>query len=122
MLKEYFVWMLLSSFFTGAVAAGEFSQTTLGASLGWKPTQCPKLRKLFFHVTDVDSYNAAVEEYNQYLLEVRTYRSCINEEAQKDAKTAAQSISSGLDQANDQIRQELDSARSELESAKRLLQ
>lgn len=114
--------MLLLCAHAGTVAAGEFSQTTLGASLGWTPTQCSKPRKLFFHVTDVDSYNAAVEEYNQYLLEVRTYRFCINEEAQEDANTAAQSISSGLGQANDEIKKELDSARSELESAKRLLQ
>ncbi len=122
MLIRCFACMLSLSVFAGAAAAGEFSQTTLGASLGWKPTQCAKPAKRFFHVTDVDTYNAAVEEYNQYLLEARTYRSCINEEAQKDAKTAAQSISSGLDRTSDQIRQELDSARSELESAKRLLQ
>ena len=121
MLNRYFALAIFFCLFAGAALAGEFSVRTLGASLSWKPTQCAMPPRVFFHVTDIDSYNAAVEEYNQYLLSVRTYRSCINEEAQKDAETAARSISSGLDQANEQINQGLNSARSELESAKRLL-
>lgn len=122
MLKRYLADAISLGLFATSAAAGEFSVRTIDASLDWKPTQCSKPGKLFFHVTDVDSYNAAVEEYNQYLFEVRKYRECINEEAQVDAKTAAQSISTGLNRANGDLRQEIDAARSDLESAKRLLQ
>lgn len=94
----------------------------LSPSLTWKPTECLKPRKLFFHIYDIDSYNAAVEEYNHYINEVRTYRSCMNDEAQRDAEAATNAIASGLEQVNSQTRIDLDSARSKLEAAKRLLQ
>lgn len=113
--------MLFSCVFAAAVAAGELGETTLGASLSWKPTQCSKPAKLFFNVTDIDSYNSAVEEYNDYLLQVRAYRVCISEEAESDARKAAQAIAGGVDQVYDEIRSELESARSELEAAKQSL-
>lgn len=114
--------LTLFALFAAAAPAGEFNTRAVDPSLTWKPTRCSKPAKLFFHVTDVDSYNSAVEEYNQYLLKVRSYRDCINEEAQADAQTAAQSISTGLGRASGDLRREIDTARSELESAKRSLQ
>ena len=86
MLKRCFGCLLFSCVLAGAVAAGEFTETTLGTSLGWKPSRCSKPAKLYFQLTDVGSCNAAVEGYNDYLLQVRTYRVCISEEAQTDAK------------------------------------
>lgn len=121
MLIRYLALVISFALHTALAQAGEFNVSVVGATLEWKPTRCSKPSKPVFHVTDVDSYNAAVKEYNQYLLQVRTYRSCVNEEAQQDAKTAAQAISNGLDQANDGIQRELESAMSKLESAKRSL-
>jgi len=86
MLKRCLGCLLFSCVLAGAVAAGEFTETTLGTSLGWKPSRCSKPAKLYFQLTDVGSCNAAVEGYNDYLLQVRTYRVCISEEAQTDAK------------------------------------
>ncbi len=106
----------------GAAAAGELTATTLGDSLGWKPSRCAHPAKLYFHITDVDTYNAAVEEYNDHLLVVRSYRECVGKEAQEDAHKAAQAIASGVDRAYDRIRAELESARSELESAKKAVE
>ncbi len=114
--------LILLTLFAAAASAGEFNSKAVDSSLQWKPTRCSKPAKLFFHVTDVDSYNSAVEEYNQYLLKVRTYRECINNEAQADAQTAAQSITSGLGRASGELRREVDTARSELDSAKRSVQ
>ncbi len=122
MFLRYLGLLTLFTLFAAAALAGEFNTITLDSSLEWKPTRCSKPAKLFIHVTDVDSYNSAVEEYNQYLLKVRTYRECINDEAQADAQTAAQSISGGLGRASGDLRREVDTARAELESAKRLLQ
>lgn len=122
MLKRYVVLVISFGLFSAAASAGEFSATEIGSSLAWESTKCSKPPKLFFHITDVDTYNAAVEEYNRYLVDVRTYRSCVADEAQSDAQTAAQSISSGVDEAYEQIRMEIDSAKSELESARRTLQ
>ena len=112
----FLIWLCL------AADAGELGGTTVGSLLTWKPTACQKPPKLFFNISDVDSYNAAVEEYNHHLLLVRTYRSCIAQEAQRDAETTSNAISTGLDQANEQLRLDLDAARADLESAKRLLQ
>jgi hypothetical protein len=122
MLKKCICYPFFSCVLAGAVGAGELTEATFDTSPGWKSTRCSKPTKLFFHVTDIDSYNEAVEEYNDYLLQVRTYRVCIGDEAQTDARTAAQSIANGLDRLYDQIRAELESARSELESAKESLQ
>ena len=121
MILRHIRLLIILTLFATAASAGEFNAKTVNSSLEWQPTGCSKPAKLFFNVTDVDSYNAAVEEYNQYLLKVRTYRECINEEAQADAQTAAQSITSGLGRASGNLRREVDTARSELDSAKRSL-
>ena len=114
--------LTLFTLFAAAAPAGEFNASAVNSSLEWKPTGCSKPAELSLNVTDVNSYNAAVDEYNQYLLEVRAYRECINEEAQADAETTAQSISSGLDRASADLAREVDTARSELETAKGSLQ
>lgn len=122
MILRRFGLLTLLALIAAEAPAGEFNTRAVDSSLQWKPIRCSKPAKLFFRVIDVDSYNAAVEEYNQYLLKVRAYRDCINEEAQADAQTAAQSISSGLGRASGDLRREIDSARSELEAGKRSLQ
>ncbi|MDX1528647.1 MAG: hypothetical protein R3337_08460 [Gammaproteobacteria bacterium] len=122
MILRHISLLTLYILFAATAPAGEFNSKAVDSSLEWKPTGCSKPARLFFNITDVDSYNAAVEEYNEYLLKVRTYRECINEEAQADAQTAAQSITNGLDRTSGELRREIDTARSELDSAKRLLQ
>lgn len=122
MSKRHIASLIILTLFAATAAAGEFADKTVDPSLSWKPTECSNPRKLFFHIYDIDSYNAAVEEYNHYIYEMRTYRSCINDEAQSDAKAATKAIASGLERANDQTRIDLDAARSELETAKKLLQ
>ncbi len=121
MILRHHCLLIFLTVFAAAAFAGEFNAKAVDLSLEWKPTGCSMPAKLFFNVTDIDSYNAAVEEYNQYLLKVRTYRECINEEAQADAQTAAQSITSGLGRASGELRREVDTTRSELDAAKQSL-
>lgn len=103
-------------------STSELSDTTLGTSLEWKPTRCAKPAEPSFHVTDIDSYNSAVDKFNDHPLQVRIYRACVNEGAPTDAEMDAQSIGSGVDGVYDQIRVELESARSEPKSARESLQ
>lgn len=106
----------------GAAAAGEFSSTSITESLSWSPSDCPEPVKPDYAVDSVETYNAAVDAYNAYLKNMRTYRECMIEEAQKDANESSAAISSGVNQVNENIGLELESMRSELETAKESLQ
>ncbi len=122
MPKRHVIFFLLLFAFAPAAQAGEFGATSIGPSLAWQPTECQKPSKPPLRANDVDAYNAAVNDYNNYLLRMRSYRACINDEAQRDAAAAAAAINAGLEAANRRINVELDSAKSELEAAKRSLQ
>src|SRR5215469_5666539 len=66
----------------GGIGSCDTSSPLLGCT--WKSKSCLKPDPPSVFVTDVDSYNLAVSEFNSYLDEVRSYEDCIIAEAKRD--------------------------------------
>ena len=95
-------------------AAGSIENKQIRRYMDWEP-DCYKPSPPAYYVSDIESYNWAVSEFNSYLFEVESYISCIQREAEEDIKILSQVISNGIEENRSEILIELDSARSELE-------
>ena len=96
-----------------SVNAGSLGYRSVSAYMDWEP-DCSKPSQPSFFVTDVDSYNYAVSQFNGYLSEVQLYIGCIGNEAEHDADTMARAIQNGLEEKRTEIVSELDDAKSDL--------
>ncbi len=106
------------------------SASAIGGSIGyqnihtymdWEP-DCYKPSPPTFFVSDIHSYNMAVDEYNSFVSELQTYLSCIQSEGESDLKTLAVSISNSIDEKRSEAMSELQSAKSDLSMQKLMLQ
>ena len=89
--------------------------STFSTSLEWKPTGCYEPSPPYFYVSDVDSYNRAVEEFNFYLSEVNSYIDCVIRDAKADLKKLPDIVRDGITKARSKVMMDVDSARSQLE-------
>ncbi len=94
--------------------AGTFGTQDVDSSVDWKH-KCSKPHKPSFTVSDVDSYNSAVEDFNAYVLEIESYINCVNREANSDAQDLANAVQKGSQRAVDDVSSDLESAKSDLE-------
>jgi hypothetical protein len=120
------MWRISLVIFACSISAAQATAGSLGYSpinpyMDWEP-DCYKPTPPSFYVSDIDSFNWAVQEYNSYLSEVETYIACIQSEAEADISASSQAISNGYDEKRSQILNELDSANSDLEMQRSFLQ
>jgi hypothetical protein len=94
---------------------GELSRRDIRRSTEWEPSGCSKPSEPNFYVSDVDSFNQAVGDYNNYATEVETYIQCIDSEASDDFRTLKQVLEDSLSNQVSQSRNALDSVKSSLE-------
>jgi hypothetical protein len=94
---------------------GELSRRDIRRSTEWEPSGCNKPSEPSFYVSDVDSFNQAVDEFNNYRTEVETYIQCIDSEASDDFQTLKRVLEDSLSNRVSQSRSELDSVKSSLE-------
>jgi len=101
--------------FTGGV--GDCQLSSFASYCEWEPSDCTKPPPPSFFVTDAESYNEAVEEFNSYLANVQAYERCVTDEAEQDIKTNAPSmIADGAKKQIDDASQEVQRTRNDLES------
>lgn len=105
----------------GQVAAGTIGYKQITRYMDWEPS-CYKPSQPSFYVSDVDSFNWAVEEYNSYVSEVESYITCMESEADADIRTLSQAVSNGYDEKRSEVLNELDSANSDLEMQRSFLE
>jgi hypothetical protein len=96
--------------------SGELSQREVRRSTEWEPSDCDKPNEPNFYVSDVESFNQAVERYNSYATDAETYVRCINSEASDDFRTLKGVFEDSVSNLISQSRNELDSVKSRLES------
>jgi len=82
--------------------------------MDWEP-DCYKPSPPSFFVSDVDSYNMAVNEFNSYVSEAQTYSDCLLTEGEADLRMLKKIISNGVDEKRSEIRSDVDNAKSDLE-------
>ena len=101
--------------------AGEF-KCTFGCQLDgmfpdikWEPTSCYKPRPPLLIVISPRDFNNAVREFNNWLLQVDSYNSCVQNEAIADLKKMPDIFKKGISEARDDIDREVQRTRSQLE-------
>ena len=101
--------------------AGSLSGRTIRRSMNWEP-DCYKPYEPSFYIHDLDSYNLAVDEFNLYLVDIRSYLSCLESEAEQDARTVVRAISDSADSLRDDVLSDAEMARSNLEFGRLMLE
>ena len=81
----------------------------------WDSTRCYKPRAPNVQVTDAQTFNLAVEGFNQYLLHMRRYLECAEQEANEDYASLKRALEQGLALVRNGSLQELQAARETIE-------
>jgi hypothetical protein len=100
--------------------AGSIGSKTIKSHMDWEP-DCFKPSAPVFFVTDVTSYNWAVDEFNSYVASVEMYLSCLQEEADSDLKILSKALANGLQEKTSQVVEEVNDARTGLDLERTLL-
>lgn len=106
--------LLLLLLFAVPAYAGTFGYQSVGSYVDWAPG-CSKPSEPSFYISDRDSFNVAVDEFNAYIWEAESYIECIKREAESDAQNLHNAVESGAREAISNISSEVDAVRSSLE-------
>lgn len=116
----FFVLLLTAALYTPC-HAGDYGLSSVSAFSDWEPTDCFKPYPPSFYISDTNSYNIAVDEYNNYIAEVENYLLCIQNEGQRDMQTMLESVKEGVKSAENDILNEVRRVKNDLESHRMLL-
>jgi hypothetical protein len=94
---------------------GELTKRDIRRYTEWEPTGCNKPNEPNFYVSDVSSFNRAVEEYNNYAREVETYIQCVDTEASDDFRTLKNILQDSVSSQSSNLKTELETVKSNLE-------
>lgn len=99
---------ILTALIAGTALAGSFSDTRIHHTTTWSADGCQRpAQPPMPGITDKEGYATAVKVYNAYVEMVNDYNRCVNEEAQRDAKTVIESINRGNSESQRSMLEEL---------------
>ncbi len=113
MLKIIVVFMALV-FYPVSLVAGSLGYTNVSSYMNWEP-DCTKPSQPSFYVSSRSDYNYAVDEFNNYVAEVRSYLDCLSSEAESDSRTVVRAISNGAEENRSEVISEVESAKNDLQ-------
>ena len=93
-----------------------------GTGIEWESTDCHKPYQPSFFVIDTNSFNRAVDEFNDYVGNVQRYIDCLVSEANQDLRQLPNIISEGVESAESEVLSEVEAVRSDLETSRMFLQ
>lgn len=100
--------------------AGSLGITSIAPWMDWK-TKCSRPYTPSFSVYDVDSYNHAVDEFNDFVAEARSFLSCVKSDAEGDIRTTAQVIAESADKIRSEIVLKVETTKADLQSKRYLI-
>jgi hypothetical protein len=86
----------------------------------WKAKDCFKPSPIYLTAWDRDSYNRAVDEYNDYIRRVDTYKTCLVDEGKRDMESFPDIVIKGVTAEADDVDQEAQRARATIEAERPL--
>ena len=95
---------------------------SFGSGIEWESTDCYKPYRPSFFIIDIDSFNRAVDEFNDYVINVQRYIDCLVSEANQDLRQLPNIISEGVESAESEVLSEVEAVRSDLEISRMFLQ
>ena len=113
-------WVLIACLIAGQASASSIGFRSISSYMDWEP-DCFEPSEPFFFVSDLDDFNRAVDEFNNYVRGVEAYLGCIQAEAETDLRTLSRAISNSLDEKSSAIVSKVDLKRSNLELERILL-
>ncbi|KZK81211.1 hypothetical protein PsAD13_04159 [Pseudovibrio sp. Ad13] len=99
------------------VFAGQLGMTSISTWTSWEPSDCYEPTAPYFSCYDEYSCESAVDEYNDYVSEVRSYLACIQNEAEADLRNVTRAIQEGVSEAASDKSSDVDDAKYMLENA-----
>tara|TARA_R110002096_G_scaffold12798_2_gene45668 strand:- start:2742 stop:3158 length:417 start_codon:yes stop_codon:yes gene_type:complete len=97
------------------VQAGGLDRPEITDYRVWESTRCYKPRAPNVQITDALTFNLAVEGFNQYLLHMRRYLECAEQEANEDYASLKRVLEQGLALVRNGSLQDLQNARENIE-------
>ncbi|MCB9928344.1 MAG: hypothetical protein H6844_02885 [Alphaproteobacteria bacterium] len=86
----------------------------------WESTRCYKPRAPNVQITDAVTFNLAVEGFNQYMLHMRRYLECAEQEANEDYASLKRVLEQGLALVRSDSLRDLQDARENIEQFRSL--
>lgn len=99
----------------GLLRAGALDQPEITDYRIWQSTRCHRPRVPDVQVTDALTFNLAVEGFNQYLLHMRRYLECAEQEANEDYASLKRALEQGLARVRSESLNDLQEARETIE-------
>ncbi len=99
------------------VSAGQLGMTSISTWTSWEPSDCYEPTVPYFSCYDEYSCKSAVDEYNDYVSEVRSYLACVQSEAEADVRNVTRAIQDGISEAASEKSSDVDDAKYMLENA-----
>ena len=98
-----------------ALRAGALDRPEVTDYRIWQSTHCAKPRPPDIQITDTLTFNLAVEGFNQYLLHMRRYLECAEQEANEDYASLKRALEQGLALVRSESLNDLQEARENIE-------
>lgn len=93
--------------------AGDYGLSSIDNFTEWH-SDCYKPSPPSFFVSDIDSYNMAVDDFNRYVSEVKSYLECIRSEGDSDSEMLLKAVHDGVTNEENEIIDEVRDAKREL--------
>ena len=104
----------------GAALAGSLDRPEITDYRVWESARCYKPRAPNVQVTDALTFNLAVEGFNQYMLHMRRYLECAEQEANEDYASLKRVLEQGLALVRSESLRDLQEARENIEQFRSL--
>ncbi len=99
-------------------AAGGLDGQEIADYRVWRSNRCYKPPPPPVRISDPLTYNLAVETFNRYFDQMKTYMECIGLEANEDYEAMQKVLERGLSRARTEAREDLERTRSAIEGYK----
>lgn len=110
----------LGSIAAAPALAGALDRPEITDYRVWESTRCYKPRAPNVQITDAATFNLAVEGFNQYMLHMRRFLECAEQEANEDYASLKRVLEQGLAAVRSESLRDLQEARDNIEQFRSL--
>jgi hypothetical protein len=106
----------LAALISGPVHAGSLDNPQIADYSVWSSNRCYKPPPPPVNIADALSYNLAVDSFNRYFAQMKTFMDCIGSEANQDYEALRKALETGLARARSEALTDLEQSRSAIEA------
>ncbi len=107
---------ILIALFVTPVTAGSLDNPQIADYSLWSSNRCYKPPPPPVNIADALSYNLAVDAFNRYFAQMKTFMDCVGSEANQDYDAIRKALETGLVRARTEALTDLEQSRSAIEA------